>query len=167
MNKQSFTFFPINDTKDRIYAILRSTERPGVEDVIDYLENSNYFSRGCCSHHKENGGLARHSLEVYDYMHSGTSRAAEDSIAVVALLHDLGKTVCSDGHARRSVAILDRLGFALSDDERYAISHHHDKSSDSLMPPLRRLLSFADCCSTGRWKLAHFIKSYHHHGRHV
>lgn len=146
----------MTDTRNRIYEILRATERTGIEAVISYLDNSNYFKRGCYTHHKEHGGLAQHSLEVYEHMLSHAGGFPSDSIAVVALFHDLGKTVRRDGrgHGRRSVDILDRLGFALTDDERTAISRHHDRSLDLLTCPLRRHLTAADCASTGRWKRA-------------
>lgn len=56
----------MTNTKDRICQILRATGRPGIEAVINYLLTSSYFKRGCYGHHKEYGGLAQHSLEVYE-----------------------------------------------------------------------------------------------------
>ena len=163
------TMMSMTDTKDRICEILRATERPGIEAVINYLLTSNYFRRGCYGHHKEYGGLALHSLEVYEHMLSHTSGYAANSIAVVGLLHDLGKTTRSDGrgHDRRSVEILDRLGFALTDEERTAIGRHHDKSLGFLTCPIRRNLTAADCSSTRNWKHAHpelcHHRRHHHH----
>ena len=149
----------MTNTKDRILEILRATGRPGIDAVINYLETSSYFKRGCYSHHKEYGGLAQHALEVYDHMLAHAGGYSADSIAVVSLFHDLGKTAKRDGHGhghgRRSVAILDSLGFALTDEERTAIGRHHDRSLDLLTCPLRRHLTAADCTSTGRWKRTH------------
>lgn len=147
----------MTDTRDRICEILQATGRPGMEAVINYLLTSNYFKRGCYGHHKEYGGLARHSLEVYELMLTHAEGYPAGSIAVVGLFHDLGKTVRRDGrgHGHRSVAILDRLGFELTDEERTAIGRHHDKSLDLLTCPLRRHLTAADCASTARWKRAH------------
>ena len=145
------------EIKDRIIMIIRSIGRPGTEAVIDYLIASNYFSRGCYSHHKERGGLARHSLEVYEYMLAHGGRLPVGSIAVAALFHDLGKTRRQGGrgHGRRSLDILDGCGYVLTEDERTAIGHHHDKSLDFVTCPLRRLLSMGDMDSTGRWKRSH------------
>ena len=56
------------DNRERILDIIRALDRPGTDAVIAYLERSNYFKRGCYSHHTEHGGLAAHSLEVYDHM---------------------------------------------------------------------------------------------------
>ena len=156
----------MSETKDRILGILRATGRPGIEAVISYLESSNYFTRGCYSHHKEHGGLAQHSLEVYEHMSAHTGgRFPSDSIAVAALFHDLGKTRRRDGrgHGRRSLDILDGCGFALTADERTAIGRHHDRSIDFVTCPLRRVLSLGDCDSTGRWKRANPHRCGHHH----
>ena len=147
----------ITETKQRIIDTIQRLGRPGTDEVLAYLNSSSYFKRGCYSHHKENGGLATHSMEVYDYMLANQGGFDADSIAVVALFHDLGKTRRSDGrgHGRRSVDILTELGYQLSTDERTAIGLHHDRSVESLMCPLRRLLTAGDCHSTGAWKRAH------------
>ena len=160
----------MNINKERILSILRATGRTGIEAVISYLESSSYFKRGCYGHHKEPGGLAAHSLEVYDFMAVHAGGLPSDSIAVTALFHDLGKTRRQDGrgHGRRSLDILDECGFALTEDERIAIGRHHDKSIDFMTCPLRRILSLGDCDSTGRWKRANPDKCGHrHHNRHA
>ena len=145
------------DLKQRIIDIVRSLGRPGTDAVIEYLSRSNYFTRGCYSHHKEKGGLAQHSIEVYEHMLAHAVGFPTDSIAVVALFHDLGKTRHPDGrgHGRRSVDILDECGYPLSEDERTAIGRHHDHSFPLQACPLRHRLTSADCHSTGTWKRAH------------
>ena len=145
------------DIRTKIIEILRALGRPGTDAVINYLSSSSYFNRGCYSHHKEHGGLARHSYEVYEHMLAHADGLSTDSVAVAALFHDLGKTARRDGrgHGRRSIDILDRFGYELTDDERTAIGRHHDYSFDFFSCPLRRALSVADCCSTGSWKHAH------------
>ena len=147
----------MTNTKQRIIDTIRNLGRPGTDAVIEYLNRSSYFTRGCYSHHRENGGLATHSVEVYDYMLAHAGEFSVDSIAVVALFHDLGKTRRRDGrgHGRRSVDILAECGYQLTDDERTAIGLHHDRSVESLLCPLRLLLTAGDCHSTGAWKHAH------------
>lgn len=157
----------MTDNKNRILGILSALGRPGTEAVAAYLESSNYFTRGCYGHHKEHGGLARHSLEVYEHMSAHAAGMGADSVAVAALFHDLGKTCRRDGrgHGRRSLDILDKCGFPLTEEERTAIGRHHDKSLDFVTCPLRRALSLADMDSTGRWKRAH-SELCHHHSHH-
>lgn len=147
----------MTDNKNRIVSILRAIDRPGMDAVINYLESSSYFKRDCYNHHKEPGGLAQHSLEVYDYMASHAGSLPVESIAVASLFHDLGKTRRRDGrgHGARSLDILSECGFELTEAERTAIGNHHRKSFDFVTCPLRRVLSMGDCSSTGAWKRAH------------
>ena len=155
----------MENIKDRIFSILRATGRPGIEAVISYLESSSYFTCTCYKHHKEVGGLAQHSIEVYDHMMTHARLLfPSDSIAVVALFHDLGKTnrKGGKGHGHRSVAILEGLGFELTNAERKAIGNHHDQNPlDYITCPLLCVLSEGDCDSTGRWKRANRDKYRH------
>lgn len=149
----------MTDIKERIFTILRTVGRQGTEAVIAYLQSSSYFTRGCHSHHWGHGGLAKHSVEVYEHMLANAGGFSADTIAVAALFHDLGKTVPRDkngfghgrGHGVRSVAILDYLGYPLTDDERRAICIHHVRKPWAWAHPLRRALSTADQNSARHW----------------
>ena len=142
---------------NRVIDILSTVNRPGMDRVIEYLRTSNYSTASCCTHHIYQGGLLDHSLEVYDLMMKRRGSLPEDSVAICALLHDLDKAESSRKHSpRRVVAILDKCGFQLTEDERYAIVNHHEtKKLSTLCNPLRRCLSGADMTSTGAWKTAH------------
>ena len=92
--------------KNRIIELLRATERDRVDRVIDYLVNkSDYFTAPASTafHGNYSGGLAEHSLNVYnvamrvkaamvDMKPELADRIPDESIAIVALLHDLCKT---------------------------------------------------------------------------
>lgn len=149
------------DTRPRIMELLHGIERPGMDAVIAYLENNDAFwNARCYGHHRYVGGVADHSLEVYDFMVSHMPHSIPDeSIVIAALFHDLGKAVREPGirgeHPQRSVQKLDRLGLQLTDDERTAIENHHKRSIDFLTSGLRRLLSLGDMDSTGRYKREH------------
>ena len=51
----------------RIRDLLLSTERPGMENLIEYMEDAGFFTAPCStSHHLSvKGGLAEHSMNVY------------------------------------------------------------------------------------------------------
>ena len=92
------------DFKERFIEIYkRDIKREGADKLLEYLLSSDFFTapasaRFHCSHE---GGLCEHSLNVYDCLKSYLSmpRTAEimgvsysdESIAIVALLHDLCK----------------------------------------------------------------------------
>lgn len=84
---------------------LMKTNRPGIDKVIDGLEEIGFFTAPASSKHHlaEPGGLLRHSVNVY--MQAIAIRSAEieirpeieekvplESVAVAALLHDVCKS---------------------------------------------------------------------------
>lgn len=83
--------------KDRIIRILTDTGRNGIDQLIDYMDKGGYFEAPCSSGHHlaKEGGLAEHSINVYETMISLDIAFGAGlnyhSIAVCALLHDLGK----------------------------------------------------------------------------
>ena len=53
------------ENQDRFYALLRSTNEPGIEDLISSIHNnSNFFWTHSHSHHHYSSGLVEHSLGV-------------------------------------------------------------------------------------------------------
>lgn len=88
-----------DDITRRIIKLLESSERKGIDNLIEYLFESNFFEAPCSTqfHLAQPGGLAEHSLNVYKTMVSYYAAQHEfgiggDSIILVSLLHDLGKT---------------------------------------------------------------------------
>ncbi len=90
--------------KERIINILASTERKGIDDLISHLDETEFFKAPCSSqyHLCKEGGLAEHSLNVYDMMTRlvkdtygievfKVSNLYGDSRKIVSLLHDVGK----------------------------------------------------------------------------
>ena len=83
----------------RIKELLKNTGREGIDDLISYMEENDFFTSPCSTryHLAEEGGLATHSLNVYENIlriASGLGVINEDrmnSFIIVALLHDLGK----------------------------------------------------------------------------
>lgn len=84
-------------SKDDFIEALRSTEREGVEDLIDWLESSDFFEAPSSTkyHGSYPGGLCDHSLNVMDSIimlnKQLETNIKEDSMILVALLHDLCK----------------------------------------------------------------------------
>lgn len=118
-------------SKSEIISLLSDINREGMSNVIAYLDKSDYFIAHCHHHHRYEGGLADHSLDVYRKMRNLIPDLPDDSCRIVALLHDLCTShlegydaIGHHHHGQRSVDILDALGFDLHDDERLAISRH-------------------------------------------
>lgn len=151
--------------REEITAVLMKTKREGIEDLIGVMEEKGFFeapaSSGGGRHNAEPGGLAAHSLNVQHMTEKlsvaliGSKNITPDfrnSLALVSLLHDLGK--CGDygkalyvpnilksgkvseakpwernkeltniPHAIRSVIIAERW-IDLTEEEEYAIMYH-------------------------------------------
>lgn len=95
--------------KERFLSILREhVHRDGVEKLIDYLTSPScdFFTAPASTrfHGAYEGGLCEHSLNVYDCLCDYLSRArvrkvygldvTEETVAIVALLHDVCKINC-------------------------------------------------------------------------
>ena len=125
-----------------IIRYLKSTQREGVDKIIEYMKKNNFFevpsSRN--RHHNWRGGLAQHSLGVLKKaIQKNNNELQLDSIIISALLHDICKTrqfyfdengkiktkkVKIPGHGYRSYRIIKDLGLELTEDERLAIRWH-------------------------------------------
>ena len=79
--------------------LLRSTKREGIEDVINFLEKSDFFKAPASTrfHGDYEGGLAEHSMSVYNLLKEKVKSSPipidtpEESLIIMALLHDICK----------------------------------------------------------------------------
>ena len=149
--------------KQRFIALLKTTNRVGVDKIISYLESTDFFDAPASTQYHENytGGLCEHSLKVYDTFEALYKTFNLDidinSIIIMSLLHDICKANCYHkekknvkigqnwtqidywkfddenpiGHGHKSVIILLKEGFSLTDLEINSIISHmngYDKS---------------------------------------
>ena len=151
--------------KEKFINLLRNTQREGMEQIVNYLEKSGFFTApASTTHHLANdGGLMEHSINVYHAADATRSqvlnlkpeleeRLPENSIVIVALLHDICKaniykkaqkwrkdeqgrweqydsydvdySKLPVGHGEKSVIMLLSLGLKLTIDEIVAIRWH-------------------------------------------
>ena len=92
----------IQSLKERFIGLLRKTKREGIEDLINFLEKSDFFTAPSSTrfHGAFKGGLLLHSLNVYDNFmklkNSGIfpldEKIDETSYVICPLLHDICKT---------------------------------------------------------------------------
>jgi len=90
------------ENKKRFINLLRSTKREGIEELIVWLETTDFYKAPASTrfHGNYEGGLLEHSLNVYDMLNlevknimSKTEKIKinQESVILVALLHDLCK----------------------------------------------------------------------------
>ena len=131
--------------RNEIITLLQSTQREGIDNVIQYLDDRGFFYRASSSnrHHNFPGGLAEHSLGACKLALKAAQNTdlPKDSVIIAALLHDIckadrfwfkGRSIrqhapkCSldSKHSVRSVVILKDCGLKLTEQERRAIRWH-------------------------------------------
>jgi len=84
--------------KQKIIELLKSTNREGMDNLIEFLEKSDFFKAPASTryHGDHEGGLAEHSFKVYEILKEKVEFAKldipEDTVIISAILHDLCKT---------------------------------------------------------------------------
>lgn len=139
--------------KEKFIELLKSTNRDGIDNLINFLEKTDFFKSPASTkfHNNFEGGLLAHSLNVYDALKQLVgSKWNDDTVIVVALLHDICKinTYKIDyrnkkdetgtwvkepyftiddlmplGHGEKSVMLISEF-IKLSKEELYAIRWH-------------------------------------------
>ncbi|MGN1222703.1 MAG: HD domain-containing protein [Christensenellales bacterium] len=91
------------DTKEEFVKIFKDNiKREGAENLLNYLENSDFFTAPASSkfHSCHRGGLVEHSLNTFrrfkrivvnEYGENYSEKISDESIAIIALLHDICK----------------------------------------------------------------------------
>ena len=80
--------------KEKFIEILKATNRPGIENLLDFLDKTDFYTAPASTkfHNAFEGGLLKHSLNVYECLKELTKGEwQDDTIAIVALLHDICK----------------------------------------------------------------------------
>ena len=120
------------EMKEEFLNLLRSTEREGVEDLIEALEEMGFFTAPASANHHLNveGGLLEHSLNtckaalaIYEGLKprdpSLEKEVRPDSIILSSLLHD----VCKSDIYKRSVKKRKNNVGQWEDVEGYSVSY--------------------------------------------
>ncbi len=88
--------------REKIKELLLSTERPGMEDLIIYMDTIGFFTAPASTqfHGAYEGALAEHSMNVYKtadklaktWLSKADYTKLKNSIIICSILHDLGKS---------------------------------------------------------------------------
>ena len=85
--------------KEEFLKILRTVDREGIEDLIKFMESTDFFTAPASTRFHGNyaGGLVEHSMKVYEILvekvknSSKKIEVSDDTLKIVALLHDICK----------------------------------------------------------------------------
>jgi len=135
--------------RSRISSLLTSTERPGMNELLAYMVDGGFFTSPASTryHGCYEGGLAKHSLGVFDELTAFNNRfkfgVDANTITITTLLHDLCKMGAyrptakpgskqpyswnpaqPKGHALLSLLRIVRTGVELTELEESMIRYH-------------------------------------------
>lgn len=87
----------IQEVKEKIIVLLSGTGRTGIDKVIKYLEETDFFIAPASTNYHGNyeGALAEHSLNVYELLKTKNKQydlgLSEETMIIAAILHDICK----------------------------------------------------------------------------
>ena len=127
----------MEDLKERFISLLKSTNREGMDELLNFIEKTDFYKapastrfHGC----KENG-LLEHSLKVYEILDhkvkncSIPMQISDDTIKIVALLHDLCKAnfyKIDYRNAKNALGVWEKVPYYTVDD---TIPYGHGEKS--------------------------------------
>ena len=144
--------------KEKYLELLKSVNREGMDNLINFIEKTDFFKAPASTrfHGSYEGGLLEHSLKVYEILKHKVENCiekidvSEDTLKIVALLHDICKAnfykvdyrnaknsfgewekvpyytvedTIPYGHGEKSVMMLTEY-IKLTSEEKYAIRWH-------------------------------------------
>ncbi len=85
--------------KEEFIQLIKSVNREGIDNLLNFIEKTDFYSAPASTrfHGDYEGGLLEHSMKVYEILkeklkHSTIPiEASEDTVKIVALLHDICK----------------------------------------------------------------------------
>lgn len=93
----NLTIEQVEENKKFIIDLLLSTKRPGMEKLVKWLGETDFFTAPASTryHLSVKGGLAQHSINVYKLLRgkvdSGLISISDDTVIITSLLHDICK----------------------------------------------------------------------------
>ena len=135
--------------KEEFLSLLRSTNREGIEDLINFLENSDFFTAPASTrfHGCIEGGLLEHSLLVYKIVSEKMKHVPveintpEESMIISALLHDICKTnyyAVDYRNAKNELGVWEKVPYYTVDD---TIPYGHGEKSVMMITEYIKLTS--------------------------
>ncbi len=144
--------------KEEFEKLLKETNREGIDKLLEFLEKSDFYKAPASTkfHGCKECGLLEHSMKVYEILKQKVEhcsidlKVSDDTVKIVALLHDICKTnfykidyrnaknalgvwekvpyytvddTIPYGHGEKSVMMVSEY-IKLSNEEKYAIRWH-------------------------------------------
>ena len=145
--------------KEEYILLLRTIKREGIEDLINFLEKSDFFKAPASTrfHGDYEGGLLEHSLKVYEILKHKVEnniesiKVSDDTIKIVALLHDICKAnfyKIDYRNAKNALGVWEKVPYYTVDD---TIPYGHGEKSVMMISEYIKLTPEEKYCI--RWHM--------------
>lgn len=145
--------------KEKFLELLKSVKREGINELIDFLEKTDFFKAPASTrfHGDYEGGLVEHSLKVYEILKYKVENdinninVSEDSIKIIALLHDMCKAnfyKVDYRNAKNSLGVWEKVPYYTIDD---TIPYGHGEKSVMMISEYIKLTPEEKYCI--RWHM--------------
>ena len=133
--------------KQKFLELLGSVPREGMDNLIKFIESSDFFKAPASTrfHGDFEGGLLQHSLKVYEILKEKLKNApiemdvSEDTIKIVALLHDICKVnfyKVDYRNAKNELGVWEKVPYYTVDD---TIPYGHGEKSVMMITEYMKL----------------------------
>ncbi len=123
--------------KEEFIRLLKETNREGMDNLLDFLEKSDFYKAPASTrfHGSKENGLLEHSMKVYEILEQKVKTSVlpidvpEESIRIIALLHDICKTnfyKVDYRNAKNSLGVWEKVPYYAVDD---TIPYGHGEKS--------------------------------------
>ena len=145
--------------KEQFLELLRKVKRDGIEDLINFLEKSDFFIAPASTrfHGDHEGGLVEHSMKVYEILKHKVEHCIldinipEESIIIIGLLHDICKTnfyKVDYRNAKNALGVWEKVPYYTIED---TIPYGHGEKSVMMLTEYIKLTSEEKYCI--RWHM--------------
>ncbi len=123
--------------KDKFLTLLKTVKREGIEELIEFLEKTDFFQAPASTrfHGNYEGGLVEHSIKVYEILKHKVEtniepiQVPEESIIIIGLLHDICKAnfyKIDYRNAKNALGVWEKVPYYTVDD---TIPYGHGEKS--------------------------------------
>ena len=135
--------------KEEFIELLRSTKREGIENLLNFLEKSDFYTAPASTRFHGNyaGGLVEHSMKVYEILvekvknSSKKIEVSDDTLKIVALLHDVCKAnfyKIDYRNAKNALGVWEKVPYYTVED---TIPYGHGEKSVMMITEYMKLTS--------------------------
>ncbi len=145
--------------KEKFLELLKTVNREGINDLIDFIEKTDFFKAPASTrfHWNYDGGLVELSLKVYEILYHIVEtnmeplQVSEESLIIIALLHDLCKAnfyKVDYRNAKTALGVWEKVPYYAIDD---TIPYGHGEKSVMMITEYMKLTPEEKYCI--RWHM--------------